>query len=63
MAESFLQAQLKRIKDLTEQISNIRTLHDPSEVRNQSSDERGALRHEPAPARRPTSRPSRRRGR
>ena len=63
MAESFLQAQLKRIKDLTEQISNVRTLHHTSDVRNESSDERAAVRHAPGPARRPTSRPSRRRGR
>lgn len=63
MAESFLQAQLKRIKDLTEQISNVRTLHHVSDVRNESPDERGAIRHERSPERRPTSRPSRRRGR
>jgi hypothetical protein len=63
MAESFLQAQLKRIKDLTEQISNVRTLHHVSDVRSESSDERGAARHERGPARRPASRPSRRRTR
>ena len=33
MAESFLQAQLKRIKELTEQISNVRSLHHVGDVR------------------------------
>lgn len=62
MAESFLQAQLKRIRDLTEQISNVRSLHHAVEVPAQSADDRGATPR-PAAARRSSSRPSRRRHR
>jgi hypothetical protein len=62
MAESFLQAQLKRIKDLTEQISNVRSLHHEADVPVQSADDRGATR-QPVAVRRSSSRPSRRRHR
>jgi hypothetical protein len=62
MAESFLQAQLKRIKDLTEQISNVRSLYHPVDVPLQSADDRGSTR-QPAAARRSSARPSRRRHR
>ena len=62
MAESFLQAQLKRIKDLTEQISNVRSLYHAVDVPAQSADDRGVTR-QPAAARRSSSRPSRRRHR
>jgi hypothetical protein len=62
MAESFLRAQLKRIKDMTEQISNIRALHHVPDVWHESSVERVAVRHE-RPARRPASRRSHRHGR
>ena len=33
MAEPFLEEQLKRIKDMTEQMSRIRALRDPYELR------------------------------
>ena len=62
MAESFLQAQLKRIKDLTEQISNVRSLHHVADVPVQSADDRVAT-HQPAATRRSSPRPLRRRHR
>jgi hypothetical protein len=62
MAESFLQAQLKRIKDLTEQISNVRSLYHAADIPVQSADNRAAT-HQPAAARRSSARPSRRRHR
>jgi hypothetical protein len=42
MAESFLEEQLKRIKEMTEQMSRVRALREVHEVRNQSSDDRDA---------------------
>ncbi len=41
MAESFLEEQLKRIKDMTEQMSRARTFRETHEVRNQSPRDRG----------------------
>jgi hypothetical protein len=60
MGESFLKEQLKRIKDLTEQISRIRTYRDTYLVDDQPA-ERSSANDEPAPARRPPSRGSSRR--
>jgi hypothetical protein len=42
MAESFLQEQLKRIKEMTEQMSRLRLFPEVQEVRNQASDDRYA---------------------
>ena len=42
MAESFLEEQLKRIKEMTEQMSRVRALREVHEVCNQSSDDRDA---------------------
>ena len=64
MAESFLEEQLQRIKEMTEQVSRLRPLRDTHEVRNQASDERSSAPDRTLPARRPSSRgSSRRRGR
>ena len=61
MGQSFLEEQLKRIKELTEQISRIRTYRDTYRVGDQPP-ERSSANDEPAPARRPSPRgPSRRR--
>ena len=64
MAEAFLEEQLKRIKEMTEQMSRVRTLHDVPEIRNDASEARRAPLAEPPPERRRPSRgSSRRRGR
>ena len=52
MAESFLQEQLKRIKEMTEQMSRVRALREVHEVRDQTSDDR----HETAEDRDSTAR-------
>jgi len=52
MAESFLQEQLKRIKEMTEQMSRVRALREVHEVRDQTSDDR----HETADDRDSTAR-------
>ena len=40
MAESFLQEQLKRIREMTEQMSRVRLFPEVQKVRNQASDDR-----------------------
>jgi hypothetical protein len=63
MAEEFLEAQLKRIRELTEQVSRVRPLCDVRDW-SSSSDIKEAADHEDAPrkhSRRGSS--SRRRGR
>ena len=64
MAETFLEEQLKRIRDLTEQVSRLRPLHDLHEVQNHSSEGAPRDRESRRAARRDTARDSsRRRGR
>ena len=65
MAEGFLEEQIKRIRDLTEQVSRVKPLHDLEKVQNRSSEGRGAGHPEsPQFSRRHTARDSsRRRGR
>ena len=65
MAESFLEEQLKRIKEMTEQMSRIRAYRETPEVRHQPAPDRGTAADEPPSARRRSARhpASRRRGR
>lgn len=64
MAEGFLEEQLKRIRDLTEQVSRVRPLHDLHEIKNHSSEHAARDRERRSPVRRATARDSsRRRGR
>ena len=64
MAENFLEEQLRRIRELTEQVSRVRPLRDVYDVRNHSSEHAGSLHEETAPARKPSARDTmRRRGR
>lgn len=62
MAEEFLEKQLKRIREMTEQVSRVRPLHDLSEPRNHSSDTPGPARDKHAPSRRHSVRDRRRSG-
>ena len=60
----FLEEQLKRIRDLTEQVSRVRPLHDLHEVKNHSSDSTTRDHDATSSSRRDTARDSsRRRGR
>jgi hypothetical protein len=63
MAESFLEEQLKRIKEMTEQMSRVRTFReiDIDDVSGHSSEERDSTRDHPSPAHRPARRGSTRR--
>jgi hypothetical protein len=60
MDQSFLEEQLKRIKDMTEQMSRARTFRETDEVRNQSPRDRETA-DDAEPARRPVPRGTRRR--
>jgi hypothetical protein len=62
MAEEFLEAQLKRIREMTEQFSRVRPLYDYRDA-TISYEEKGAAHVEPAPGRKHTRTSSRRRGR
>ena len=57
MAESFLEEQLKRIKEMTEQMSRVRMFHETWDVHNRSS-ETPAMAHDRKP--RDPARPTRR---
>lgn len=64
MADGFLEEQLKRIRNLTEQVSRVRPLHDVHEVQNHSPQGASRDRQSRRTARRDTARDSsRRRGR
>jgi hypothetical protein len=65
MAEPFLEEQLRRIREMTRQMSRVRALREAPGTRNQGShDERSSAHDEPAPARPHAPRvPNRRRGR
>ena len=62
MAEEFLEAQLKRIREMTEQVSRVRPLCD---IRDWSSpsEGKGAAHHEETPRKHTARGSSRRRGR
>lgn len=60
MAEEFLEAQLKRIRAMTEQVSRVRPLYDARDLTN-TSEENGAAHVEPARGRKHTARTSARR--
>ena len=63
MAEEFLEAQLKRIRAMAEQVSRVRPLYDYRDSTN-PSEEKGATHVEPARGRKHAARTSsRRRGR
>jgi hypothetical protein len=65
MAEPFLEEQLKRIREMSRQMSRVRALHDtPGAHSHGSREERSSAHDEPAPARPHAPRvPNRRRGR
>jgi hypothetical protein len=64
MAESFLEEQIKRIRQMTEQMSRVRPLSDVHNVGVHSSEWNESNRHEHAPVRKDMRRSSsRRRGR
>ncbi len=64
MAEGFLEEQIKRIRDLTEQVSRVRPLHDLHEVKNHSAESKGREPEHASSSRRDIARDSsRRRGR
>jgi hypothetical protein len=63
MAEPFLEEQLKRIKDMTEQMSRIHALRYPSELRNPEPNDSSADAEPHRQPRRASSRGTRRRGR
>jgi hypothetical protein len=64
MAETFLEEQLRRIREMTKQMSNVRALHHNPGARGTAADaERSSTHDEPAPARRHAPRVHRRRGR
>jgi hypothetical protein len=46
MEHSFLEEQLKRIKDMTEQMSRAKTFRETHELRNQSPRDRETTEHE-----------------
>lgn len=60
MAEEFLEEQLKRIREMTEQVSRVRPLHDLRELRNCAPDTNGPVRDERAPSPRHAMRDRRR---
>ena len=61
MAESFLEEQLKRIKEMTEQMSRVRVFRETDDVHNHSSEERDSTQDHPSPAHPPARRGSSRR--
>jgi hypothetical protein len=61
MAESFLEEQLKRIKEMTEQMSRVRMFRETDDVGDRSSEERDSARDHPSPAHQPARRASSRR--
>jgi hypothetical protein len=64
MAEAFLEEQLKRIREMSEQMSRVRSIYGGNEGRTETSDSRRSSPAETPRPRRPTSRgSSRRRGR
>jgi hypothetical protein len=64
MAESFLEEQLKRIKEMTEQMSRLRPFREIDDVRNHSSGQDDATPEDRSSAlRRPRRGSSRRRAR
>lgn len=65
MAETFLEEQIRRIRDLTEQVSRVRPIHDAVEPPSRPSEVNGRARRDPPPrAHRETARDTaRRRGR
>jgi hypothetical protein len=63
MAEEFLEAQLRRIRELTEQVSRVRPLYELRDWTS-SADEKTTTHAEPVHSRKPSARDSsRRRGR
>jgi hypothetical protein len=64
MAEAFLEEQLRRIKEMSEQMSRVRTVHGENDGPNPPSDPKRSQLAETRSARRRSSRgPSRRRRR
>ena len=63
MAESFLEEQLRRIKDMSEQMSRIHALRHPNELRSPESNDSSADAEPHRESRRTSSRGTRRRGR
>ena len=64
MAEAFLEEQLKRIREMSEQMSRVRTFHELNEGRGQTSESRRSTLVDAPRDRRSSSRGStRRRGR
>ena len=64
MAESFLEEQIKRIREMTEQMSRVRPLYDVQNLGVHSSEWNESHRDEHTPVRKATRRSSsRRRGR
>ena len=64
MAEEFLEEQIKRIREMAEQVSRVRPLYDIYDVRNHSSERNGPARdRQPRPRRQEARDTSRRRGR
>ena len=64
MAEEFLEEQLKRIRQMAEQMSRVRPLYGMHELRNYSADTNGPAHEDTPPARKhPARGTSRRRGR
>jgi hypothetical protein len=61
MAESFLEEQLRRIREMTEQMSRVRTFRETDDVPSYSSEQRDSTPESSPPARRPTRRGSSRR--
>jgi hypothetical protein len=61
MAESFLEEQLKRIKEMTEQMSRVRAFRETDDLRNHSLEQRDSTQDHRSPARRATRRGSSRR--
>lgn len=62
MAEEFLEEQIKRIREMAEQVSRVRALHEVRELRNHVAQTNGTVRDDRAPSRR-RSVPDRRRSR
>ena len=63
MAETFLEEQLRRIREMTEQVSRVRPLRDVHDVRNHSSERPRSPHEAPAPAHKATDRDAMRRRR
>jgi hypothetical protein len=63
MAESFLEEQLRRIKNMTEQMSRIHALRYASELRDPEPNDSSAAAEPVRQPRRTSSRGTRRRGR